>query len=115
MGITKDNVFENILEDLKENIELLKAIEKWNLEAVKLVWDIMLGVIERIEFYSEELEDLNSEEKKDMAAELLNKLIDIPYMPEWLEAKLFDFSIDGAVQILNNLFGHKWLKDIKNN
>ena len=71
------NIFENILEDLKEQIELLKTIDSWNLEAVKLVWDIILGIIERIEFYSEELETMTSEDKKDMAVKLVNKLVDI--------------------------------------
>jgi hypothetical protein len=107
------NIFENILEDLKEQIELLKTIDSWNLEAVKLVWDIILGIIERIEFYSEELETMTSEDKKDMAVKLVNKLVDIPYIPEFLEEKLFDFVIDGLVHVLNGLFGHKWLSNIK--
>jgi len=111
--MSNKNVFENIIEDMQSKIEELKAIEDWNLESVKLVWEIILGIIERVEFYSEELETMTAEEKKDMAAEVLNKLIDIPYVPEFLEEKLFDFAIDGLVHVLNNLFGHKWLQNVE--
>ena len=47
--------------------------------------------------------------KRDMAVNIVNSLIDVPYLPEWAEEKLIGMLIDFGVYLLNEKIGHDWI------
>jgi hypothetical protein len=49
----------------------------------------------------------SGEEKKAFVVNALNTLIDIPFVPEFLEAKLLDAAIDGLVYVFNTYIWKK--------
>lgn len=100
----------SILEDLAGLVEKAKQITSFGPEAISVIWEIVVEVITAIEKYSSEVEHLTSHEKRSIAAQSLNALIDIPWVPEWMEAKVFDFAVDGAIQLFNSILGNSWLK-----
>lgn len=102
-------IVEAILEDLSELVEKAKAIDKWNIESIQVIWELIVEVIAAVEKYSVELGKISKEDKREIAVDTLNSLIDIPYMPEWLEGRVFGFAIDGAIQLLNRFVGKDWL------
>jgi hypothetical protein len=54
---------------------------------------------------------LVGDKKKEVAVLVLNKLIDIPWVPESAEAVLIGFGIDAVVAAFNK-FGKDWIKKI---
>jgi len=65
-------------------------------------------VISEIEVLAPEIGDLTGNEKKKVAVVLVNEFVNIPFVPEWLEAKIFDYVIEAIVKTLNNYLGHAW-------
>jgi|GEM_PF-950143 len=67
-------------------------------------------VVKAVEAKAAAVCGLSGEEKKELAVEIINALVDIPYLPESLEAKLIGFGVDAAVAALNKIFGKNWLE-----
>ena len=40
---------------------------------------------------------------------MLNEIVDIPFIPEFVEASLIGWSIDLVVMVFNKIGGQKWL------
>lgn len=53
---------------------------------------------------------LTGEEKKKLAVDLINKAVDIPYLPEWVEGKILNIVIDLIIATINKWLGHAWAK-----
>ncbi len=51
----------------------------------------------------------SGEEKKKAAVKLINEFVNIPVLPEALEAVLIEILIDFAIYLLNQAFGKNWL------
>jgi hypothetical protein len=49
--------------------------------------------------------------KKELAVEFINDKVDVPYLPEWAEAKVIALLIDLIVYMLNRTLGKSWGKD----
>ena len=47
-------------------------------------------------------------DKRRIAINIVNDLIDIPLIPESIEAKLIGLLIDLVIYAFNELFGHNW-------
>ena len=88
----------------------LGRIGKFGPEAVKEAYDIIVEAIRVIEDYSENVQQLTSEDKKAVAVKLMNEIIDIPWTPEFVEASLISWSIDLVVDVFNKVGGNKWLE-----
>lgn len=52
---------------------------------------------------------MTGEQKKAAAVDIINDLIDIPFFPEWVEARIIALLIDALIAGFNILFGHLWL------
>jgi len=52
------------------------------------------------------------DDKKRLAISIINKLINIPVIPEWLEGKIIGFAIDAIITTLNKFFGKDWSEKI---
>lgn len=75
-----------------------------------------LGSIEEIVRYVEAqtpdlMEVVTSANKKEAAVKLINKLVDIPYLPEFVEAQIFGAIVDTVVFLYNEY--SLWPKDEK--
>lgn len=71
---------------------------------------IIPGVIQEVELAAQKTQGMTSAEKKELAVTIINRLIDIPRLPESVEAVIIGWAIDAAVSALNKLVGKDWLK-----
>ena len=100
---------------LCDKIGEIKKIEKWNTEAFLGVFQLTLQTVKEVEAWMPEFKPLTSEQKKKVAVEVLNKFIDIPFVPDWLEDNFIAIGVDKVVDLLNKLFGHDWFKKTLDN
>lgn len=68
---------------------------------------LMTDVIGHVETLGKDLA-LAGTEKRELAVEIINRLIDIPYVPEAMESILIGFTIDAIVGAFNRKFGNSW-------
>jgi len=78
--------------------------------SIKAALDIVPDVVSLVEA---EAADLAGADKKKLAVAVLNKLIDIPFIPESVEAIIIGWAIDAAVAALNRLVGKDWLAKLQ--
>lgn len=67
-------------------------------------------VIKAVEQVERELIGKKGREKRDLAVRLINAAVDIPWLPEWIEAILFGFMVDLVVHVCNRWWGHRWIE-----
>lgn len=91
------------VEDLKD----LKAEGK-KVKDVKSALQIIPAVIKKVEEISKNVK-LASSQKKELAVAVINKLVDIPWVPEADEAVLIGLAIDAIIAAVNKWFGASWL------
>lgn len=107
--ITKEKVeaVKAKLNELKISVIKLKE-QMWETKGVaprlKLAIKIVPDVVKAVEAVSAEI-PASGEEKKELAIKVINDLIDIPYLPETLEAVIIGFAIDVAVDAFNKAKG----------
>ena len=113
--MTKDELKELtalLFEDLKDLKIRLGRIGKFNPEAVQETYNIIIEVIKKVETYSVEVKTLTGEDKKKLAVEIINEVVDIPWMPEYIEAAIFGWSIDLLIDVFNKLGGKAWIDSL---
>ena len=62
-----------------------------------------------VETYTDEVGELSSQSKVSLGVELLVNLVDIPFVPQWIERKIYNIALDNALDFLNERFGKDWL------
>ena len=104
--------------DIVEGVKVVKAawasesnILKKAFAAVSAAAALITDVIGHVETLGKDLA-LASTQKKDLAVEIINRFIDIPYVPENMEGILIGFTIDAIVGAFNRKFGKTWLTKI---
>ena len=90
----------------------LGRIGNFNTESVKQAYEVITEVIKMVEEYSDKIKALTGSEKKDLAVTAINKIVDIPFIPEFVEGALIGWSIDLAVELLNKVGGQDWLTSL---
>lgn len=55
----------------------------------------------------------NGQAKRRLAVKILNAAIDLPWLPEVVEAWLFGLMVDLTIYILNRLLTHGWKERLK--
>lgn len=113
-----------VVAELKDSAEILDGIkavkEAWASEsnvlkkafkAVSAAVAVITDVVQRVENMGADLK-LAGDKKKDLAVEVINALVDIPWVPEALEAQLIEFAVDAIVGAFNKKFGKDWLSKI---
>lgn len=81
---------------------------------VKTVVLSMLPYIFRaIEMVAKDFPGLTSDQKREVTIKLLNELIDIPYIPNWLESSVIGMTVDVVIHTLNEFFGETWLNKVE--
>jgi len=113
-----------VLADIKDSADILDGVkavkEAWASEsnvlkkafkAVSAAVSVITEVVQRVETIGADLK-LAGDKKKELAVEVINALVDIPWVPEALEAQLIEFAIDAIVGAFNKKFGKDWLSKI---
>lgn len=72
--------------------EKLNEVKKW--------------VVEKVLWAEKELRGKTGAEKRAAVVAKLNEIIDLPWVPEWVEEKVIGWMVDLACEKLNWLFGH---------
>ena len=93
--------------EVVEDLAALKAEAK-SVKSVKDAFKVIPAVIKRVEEISKNVK-LASSQKKELAVAVLNKLVDIPWVPEAAEAVLIGLAIDAIIAAVNKWFGANWL------
>ena len=97
------------VKEIRDEIEEQSKAKKW----YEVVYTAIPFVVEAVEGFALNYKtDLKGADKKKLAVNLLNQAIDIPYVPEWAEAKLFNFGIELVIKFFNKKFGKKWLEKL---
>lgn len=97
-------------------IDGAKTVNNFSIKSTRKILDIVDSVITTIEQHSEHISKLSGEDKKKLAVEVLNKMINIKikFLPRKLmdkiEGILIGFAIEFAVGFLNKKLGKAWLQ-----
>ena len=111
MADTK-KIVEKIYADIQAEMGEIKKITKFDADAFPALIQIVFHTITAVENWGGLLEPLTSDEKKDVAVDVINKFVDIPVAPEWLEAIGIHKMVDMIVTMLNKIFGKNWLEKV---
>lgn len=73
------------------------------------------GVSVEVEKYTQEVGELSSNSKISLGIELLVNLVDVPYVPQWIERKIYKIVLKKVIKLFNKKFGSNWLQNIPGN
>ncbi len=107
-----DSVATDLIKNSKLVIKLAKEIKSTGFSFGKLK-KVVQQVCIIVETYTNDVGILSSSAKIELAVEIINIIVDIPYIPEWLERKIFKVVVKKVVNYLNKKFGDEWLKKAK--
>jgi len=101
-----------IREDVKKKVsDMWDTIKDGDLSLankISAVIDFTANVVEKFKA------DLSGGDRLETAVQVVNDVVDVKYIPEWLEAKAFRFLFTLAVDLKNKYLGHDWLDKINN-
>ena len=66
-------------------------------------------LVKAVECAERELDIKTGREKRDFAVRTINAAVNIPWLPECVEAIVFGWMIDLVVYLFNRWWGHKWI------
>jgi hypothetical protein len=95
---------QKIIDSSKELMSRVKAIH-----GVEGALAVLPEAVIAVEKKAAELKTLSGAQKKELAVEVINILVDIPWLPEALEGKLIGLGIDLIVSSLNKIAGKEWI------
>jgi hypothetical protein len=113
-----------VVAEMKDTAEILEGVqavkEAWASESnvlkkafksVSAAVAVITDVVQRVEGLGADLK-LAGDKKKELAVAVINTLVDIPWVPEALEAQIIEFAVDAIVGAFNKKFGKSWLGKI---
>ena len=106
-SVDLDKLADSVLADLAAVKTELAGFKGPVADVVKNIPDVVAAV----EKVGNDLK-LAGAQKRDLAVKILNKLIDIPLVPESVEAILIGFVVDAVVAAYNK-YGKDWLGGLK--
>lgn len=120
MADTK-KIAEEIFNTIQSTVQQAKLVDRgdgFDIKDVRAILNSIDLVLTEIEKRSADstLETLTGTEKKEVAVEVLSRLLDfdIPWVPNFLEGKVktyaINFVIDYSVELLNKKFNKTWLQ-----
>lgn len=66
-------------------------------------------IVRAVDCAERELGIETGREKRDFAVRTINSVVNIPWLPEWVEEIVFGWMIDLVVYLFNRWWGHKWI------
>lgn len=108
---------EQFLEEIKTlfsaSVEQLKKVKLTHpLVGAVIIFHVAKAVVLKVEEMAAQLGGMTGAEKKKLACDTINSLIDIPFIPEWMEGTIISWAIDAAVSYFNVTSAtHAWLPE----
>lgn len=99
--------FKELVSAIMSEIKSTKSIVAKASCLIKHIPDVVI----KVEVISKDIKGLSGENKKALAVEILNRMIDIPLMPELGEGVLIGFAIDAIVAAFNK-YGKDWVNKL---
>ena len=97
-------------------VEDIKGVKDYwkekSVNTLRGIIDLVIYVVKTVEKIASNGE-MQKADKKEFATKVLNKFIDLPYLPEWVEERVYSvvigIMIDTVVTTFNNALGKDWL------
>ena len=99
-----DTLADKIVAEVKGAKEQFKDRKISNFKDVLSLVPFLVRLLENLSYKSE----INKADKKVLAVKVLNRLIDVPALPEWAEEKLLGLLVDQVVEAFNQTLGKVW-------
>lgn len=113
MPITVEEIIERLRTMLSEAITALREAKITKpVQAAMIIYIVVRSVVLAIEDLAQELGGIPGEQKRQAAIEFINKHVNIPVLPEWVEAMIIGEIVDFVVAEFNELYGHRWARDL---
>lgn len=103
---------ETLLENIKTETVRLGGLGKFDAQDILEVHDILIDIIVHIENYATVIRTVPGEQKREVAIDVINKLVNIPILPEFVEGSIIGWMIDILVQTFNKIGGQNWLDQL---
>ena len=112
---------EEIIKDAKIVISSMDELKEWDTLseivdnitlATDFVMDLILAVEIAVDDLSDDIEGIKSGDKLDVAASILDDVIQLNWYLEVIDEAAFRVLISSAVSMLNKWFGNNWNLDI---
>ena len=107
-----DSKLEKIAKILIKELEQLRDDIK-DFDFPEDLLEVVTEVVASVEYYSNVTEKLDGKEKKKLAIILINILVDVPGLPEFVEEKIIEMIVEWTVSIFNKYFGSDWVGQVK--
>jgi hypothetical protein len=96
------------LRDVKEAIKEADGFMGKIKAGAKAIGKLVYGAVKYAEQLGRDLK-LAGNQKRELAVQVINKLIDLPWLNESMEATMIGFAIDVLIAGFNAHIGKKWL------
>lgn len=103
---------ETLVESIKAESIKLGGLGKFDAQDLLEVHTILVDIIVHIENYATVIRTVPGEQKREVAIDVINELINIPVLPEFVEASIIGWIIDILVETFNKLGGQEWLNQL---
>jgi hypothetical protein len=103
-------VIEKLAGEIIAGMESIKA-EAAKVKGLRDALAILPDIIKKVEEVAKSA-SLAGNEKKALAIAVLNKLIDIPWLPEAAEGMIIGLAIDAIITAVNKWFRKAWLEKV---
>ena len=98
----------DLIKESKDVIRLAKSLKNDGF-SIAILKELAQEVTVIVEKYNESVGVLSPKVKVGLAVTIINTVVDIPYVPEWIEKKIFTYVANKAVKYLTDKFGDDWL------
>jgi hypothetical protein len=105
-------ILDSVGKKVQATIDTLKQNKDWSMDSINGKIDMIQITVTEVEKTALDLGGMTGEDKKKLAIDIINKFIDIPILPEGVEAILIGWVIDFFIGIINKLIGKIWVKKI---
>ena len=102
------SVIEKVKATLEETKQKISDNEGWDKGDFKDVYEAFVSIVATVEEASDELGGLTEAEKKECVSKTLNWMVDVPWVPEGLEGKMFDLVVGIIWEAAQERLGHEF-------
>jgi hypothetical protein len=95
-------------EDEKTGLLGIPGFIKRMLAGISVIHVLIADVVHKVEQIAQDIK-LAGADKRALAVKVINLLVDIPYVPENVEAWVIGYAIDAIVAAFNKKLGKAWL------
>lgn len=104
--MTEKEIIEEIKGKVSEAKSTVKGVKSAG-DAIKL----LPTVVKAVEELSKEIKQ-SGLNKRNLAVNVINSFIDIPFIPESIECSIIGIAVDAVIATVNKYLGKQWLQAI---